>query len=254
MASVVRRNLSHAIADELLAAIREGKYRPGERLPTEQGLMRLYGVGRNSVREAVHSLVAMGVLDVRPGRGAIVLSLGAESALDPPTVSALLRAHAVSDLYDFRELLEVEAAGRAASAAGPGELLPITQALDRYAWAVRAGTSPYLADLEFHRAVAAASGNVVFPQILDAVADVLAFARAQTDRVPGAVERALVEHAAVRDAIAAHDPAAARRAMAAHIASAKEAVERVRAMGGESPEDAGDRGAESRLTTASGLP
>ncbi len=228
--ALVRRNLSHAIADELLGAIREGQYRPGERLPTEQGLMRLYGVGRNSVREAVHSLVTMGVLDVRPGRGAVVLSLGTASALDPPMVSALLRDQAVSDLYDFREILEVEAAGRAASPQGLADAGPITQALERYGSAVRAGTSPYLADLEFHRAVSAASGNVVFPQILDAVADVLAFARAQTDRVPGAVERAIVEHTAIRDAIVAHDVAAARRAMSAHIVSAKQAVEQVRTM------------------------
>src|SRR4051794_2917676 len=108
---VTRRNLSQAVGEELLSAIREGRLRPGERLPPERELMERFSVGRNTIREAIQSLAAMGVLDVRPGRGTMVLSTPKESALDAATLAALLDDQTVLDLYEFRLLLEVETAG-----------------------------------------------------------------------------------------------------------------------------------------------
>ncbi len=219
-----RRNLSHLVADDLLARIRAGSIAPGDRLPTEHGLMDRYGVGRGAVREAIQSLVAMGVLDVRPGRGAVVVGLGTEEALDTETISALLDRSAIEDLYDFRELLEVEAAGRAAKRAKASAVVEIAEALERLKLARRTGTPSYQADLDFHRAVVAASGNVIFLRVLDAVADLLSTVRSQTEHVPGAVERAMGEHEAIFRAIEEHDPEGARRSTVEHIASGRAAA------------------------------
>jgi DNA-binding FadR family transcriptional regulator len=71
---VTRRNLSASIADDLLFKIKSGQYPPGSKVPGEKELMEAYGVGRNTVREAVQSLVTMGYLDVRPRVGARVTS------------------------------------------------------------------------------------------------------------------------------------------------------------------------------------
>src|SRR5665647_196890 len=85
-----RRTLSASIADDLLLKIREGELAPGAKLPIERDLMAQYGVGRNTVREAVQSLVHMGYLDVRPRVGARVIGVPTADALETAAVAALL--------------------------------------------------------------------------------------------------------------------------------------------------------------------
>ena len=128
MPPVRRRNLSHSIAESLLDRIRSGEVGVGERLPTEQGLMEEFGVGRNVIREAIQQLVAIGVLDVRPGRGTTVIGLGSDDLLDSRTMSALLEDQTIADLYAFRMLIEVEIAEAAASHADAQQIQAIADA------------------------------------------------------------------------------------------------------------------------------
>lgn len=230
-----RRNLSQLVADSLLEEIRSGRIQPGDRLPTERGLMEHYGVGRSAVREAIQSLLAMRILDVRPGRGATVIGINPDDALDPATISALLERPTLEDLYDFRELLEAEAGARAATAATPEAFADIERAYRNLRDAVVAHHSSYRADLDFHRAIVAASGNAIFLRVLDAVADLLSSARLQTERVPGAVGRALAEHEGIFRAIERGDAAAARRLSIEHIASGKAALAEARALSPRGP-------------------
>ena len=223
-----RRNLSHVVADALLVDIRAGIYQPGDRLPTERGLMERFGVGRSAIREAVQSLVAMGILDVRPGVGAVVIGIGAEDALDDGMISALLEDQAIDDLYDFRELLESEAAARAATRATPAEVAAIASAFERLRTAVEGGASSYQADLDFHRMVVRASENVIYLRVLDAITDLLASLRHQTELVPGAAELAVSQHEAICRAIEDRDADAARRASIEHIASGRAAIAEAR--------------------------
>jgi len=224
-----RRNLSHSIAASLLERVRGGELNVGDRLPTEQGLMETYGVGRNVIREAVQQLVAMGVLDVRPGRGTTVLGVGSDDLLDTRTVSALLEDQTVDDLYAFRMLLEVEIAADAAARGDEDDLRAIAEARADYERALADGRPVYRADLAFHRAIAIASKNTIYVRVLDALADLLEASREQTDHVAGAPERAQEQHAAILDAIQRRDPERAREAMRAHIERATEVIETLRA-------------------------
>lgn len=225
---LTRRNLGQLVADELLERIQSGEYRPGDRIPTEQGLMDMFGVGRNSVRESIQALVALGVLDVRPGRGTVVVGIGSDEMFDAQTTSALLEDQTVVDLYDFRRVLEVEMARQAAERGSAEEIERIALALERFRLEMEGGRPVFQADIEFHRAVALASENVIFVRVLDAVSDLLEGARRDTDSVPGAKERALHEHTKIYDAIAANDVDAARDAMGEHIESAIWAISEFR--------------------------
>lgn len=227
MTRIVRRNLSHAVSEELLHRIQDGTFKPGDRLPTEASLMEMFSVGRNTIREAVHVLAARGVVDVRPGQGTTVLAVSGSDAMDSATLSALLDEQALSDLYEFRLLLEVEIAGRAAKRALPAQIDVIERRVADFLHASQADQPTWSEDIAFHRAVAEASGNVIYVAVLDAVTDRLAAARRQTQLVPGAVEVACSEHRAIFDAIKRNDPDAARAAMATHIQSAIWALEQV---------------------------
>ena len=149
-----RQTLSQAVSAAVLDRIRSGEFGPGDRLPTEKSLMQEYGVGRNSVREAVQALVTLGLVDVRPGRGATVIGIESDAVMDAETISVLLKEEAVDDLYSFRRLLEVEIASRAAVAATPRDLEEIAASIRAFESALEQGRPISTLDDEFHAAVA----------------------------------------------------------------------------------------------------
>ena len=238
MGKLGRRNLSQAVADELIRRIDHGQLRPGDRLPTEQGLTDMFGVGRNTIREAVQSLVARGMVEVRPRRGAIVLGVSSHKATDALTMSALLEDQATEDLYEFRRILEVEVAARAAERATAGDLEVMQNAIADYAEALERGLSTHSADVAFHRALAATSHNTVYLRVLDSIADALMSARLETARIPWAAELALKQHSAILDAVGRGDHEGARAEMAEHLTSAKRALDEARKRGRKSADRA----------------
>ncbi|MFD5752010.1 FadR/GntR family transcriptional regulator [Streptomyces sp. NPDC127033] len=221
-----RRNLSTSIADDLLFRIKSGQLPPGSKVPGEKDLMAHYGVGRNTVREAVQSLVTMGYLDVRPRVGARVTSVPIDEAVEAATISALLAGEAVGDIYELRRVLETEIAERAAIEATPEDLEAIAAALEDYNRAHRDGRGAYRADVAFHSAVAVASHNVAFRNVLEGVGDLLLNARQLTDHLPGAVSLAAEEHADIARAVEQRDPERARHAMKVHMQTSVEAWKR----------------------------
>lgn len=227
MVRVARQNLSQAVAEQLLGLIREGEFRQGERLPTERGLMEMFNVGRNTVREAVQSLVAHGILDVRPGRGTTVVAISSPTAMGAETFAALLDDGTLSDLYDLRRLLEVEVAACAATRATAADIEEMDRRHAVMLHSHRERLPTWADDIAFHAAIARASGNVLYLSILEAVTDKLVAARKETQRVPRAVDIAISEHAAILEAIKRHDSDEARQAMTQHVGSAIWALQEV---------------------------
>jgi GntR family transcriptional repressor for pyruvate dehydrogenase complex len=219
-----RQTLSQAVSAAVLDRIRSGEFGPGDRLPTEKSLMAEYGVGRNSVREAVQALVTLGLVDVRPGRGATVIAIDSDNVMDSETISVLLKEEAVDDLYAFRRLLEVEIASKAAIAATPSDLEDIAASIRAFESALEQGRPISTLDDEFHAAVARASHNAIYATVLDAISGLIANARRLTSNVPWASQAARVEHARLYEAIAAHDPEAAAEIMGTHLDSAIKAI------------------------------
>ena len=211
--------LSKSVSDDLLARVAKGEFGPGDQLPTEQDLMAEYSVGRNTVREAMQALRALGIVEIRPRLGARVLQSAGENVLATSAISRLLRDGTVDELYDVRLILEPEAAARAATHRDEDDLMAIKRALTHFRVAYEMGENVFEADIEFHNAVARASGNSMLARILSPMGDVLAEARRATGTVPAAVELALHEHEAIAEAIEARASGRARKAMSTHIKS-----------------------------------
>ena len=209
--------LSKAVADSLLGQIGRGEYRVGDRLPSEQSLMRTYGVGRNTVREAMHTLRALGIVEVRPRLGARVRAGGGESTLMSSAVSAVLLRPTIMDLYDVRLILEPAAAARAAIHRTDTDLVAIRRAHTHFRIAYEMGDPVWQADVDFHQAIADASGNAVLAHVLSPMSDLLHRAREATGRVPAAVDLALHQHEEIAAAIEAGDSDRASATMQTHI-------------------------------------
>lgn len=103
------------IIDQIFSMLYTGKLKPGDRLPSERQLVELYKVGRNSVREALKALEALGVIR-RETRGTIVCSLE-ENAY--PALSLAASGAKFEHLMELSRILGIECAGLAAERATP---------------------------------------------------------------------------------------------------------------------------------------
>ncbi len=155
--------LSVQIAEQLRAQIETGEWPVGSRIPGEHTLTTAFDASRNTVREAVRALVHAGLLEARPGDGTYV---AAASELN----GALSRASSkyVGHVFAVREALEVQAARLAADRIDDDALERLGQLLasrDRSS----DPTARLEADLAFHDAVVAASGNPLLAEIYHAL-------------------------------------------------------------------------------------
>jgi GntR family transcriptional repressor for pyruvate dehydrogenase complex len=222
-----RRNLSQVVASEIERRIKEGTYPVGHFAPTERELMAAFGVGRSTAREAMRVLVAAGLVDVRPGRGPLVLRTTAqhEQRRDPLDLSSMLADQSLADLYEFRLLLEVETASSAALRRTAEDLEVLQRLAGQFRLAVQSGLPTSELDQQFHLVVARASHNSVYGAALSAVSDKLHEARTMTETIGWARETGAIGHTDLVARIQAKDAQGARRVMANHILSGLAALE-----------------------------
>jgi GntR family transcriptional repressor for pyruvate dehydrogenase complex len=210
------------VAQRLLDDITAGVFEQGSKLPPERELMTQYGVGRNSLREAVQSLVATGFLDVRAGAGTTVRTIDGRAAITRSFTAAMLQDAAVADILELRLLLETDAAARAAERAEEPELQDIRTALAAYQDAVRRDEDLYSRDVAFHRAIAAGSHNRVYVSVIDTAAHLLERVMRAGHHKPADVRAAAEEHALIAHHVLLGDAGSAAAAMRAHLTSSNE--------------------------------
>ena len=103
----ISTNAVQQIIDAFTQALLEGSLRPGEQIPTEIELSEKFGVARNTAREAIKILVAMGVLEIRRPVGTFVCSGFTEPMISPVLYGVILgRGDSYNELLDLREIME----------------------------------------------------------------------------------------------------------------------------------------------------
>lgn len=206
------------VAKRISAEILEGHLAPGARLPTEQELSAMFGVSRNVVREAVAQLRAEGIVRSRQGAGVFVAELKPLPSLRLDR-DELAEPQEIRKLFEVRQILEIAAAGLAAERRTKQELAAVSAAFRN----LEKDTQSIDADLAFHRAVAAATGNNFIHVFLSFTADhVRETIRAGRDALDPEVNRRIQieEHRAILDAIVKRRPDEAREAMRQHLINA----------------------------------
>lgn len=216
--------LAQRVVTGLKGKILAGELPPGAKLPSESELIAEYGVSRTVVREAVARLRAEGLVETFRGRGSFVLAVPEPSAFSLES-SAIRSHHDVMAMIDFRLGVESEAAALAAARHDVTAANAVTAALDAF---VAAGPETLVeADFAFHRAVAAATGNRFYLDLLDALGPMMIMLPrtrlgddySLTDRAH--VERVQREHEQVANAVLAGDVETARAAMRVHLGNTR---------------------------------
>jgi GntR family transcriptional repressor for pyruvate dehydrogenase complex len=214
------QRLSDQLAARLGEQIESGALRPGDRLPTEVQLAQAHGVSRTVVREAVHQLKSRALLVSRQGSGVFVAPTPLNQALmfDPTVLDSV---QSVVHVVEVRRVLEGEMAALAAERASRAQIATMRRALKAIDAAAAAGHDGVAEDMAFHRTIGEATGNPQFRLLLGFLEQYLRegmrITRGNEARRLDFMEAVRLEHKAIVDAIAAHDPAAARRRAREHL-------------------------------------
>ncbi len=218
--------LGDRVYEQIVERIVAGTLAEGDRLPSEHEFCRMFEVSRPVVREALARLRADGIIESRQGSGSYVRRRPVRDLLqygEAANAAQLLRC------FEFRLALEGEAAALAAVRHDSAEMRAMKKANDACNEAALKGRLGKQEDLDFHMAIAMASGNALFPDTMELLHDDIQngmdMARSLTKAERK--ERVLIlkqEHAMVLAAIEDRDPDRARVAMRAHIGNAQRRI------------------------------
>jgi DNA-binding FadR family transcriptional regulator len=219
--------LGDQLAQRMAALIERGEFGEGARLPAESELAVRFGVSRPVIREALSRLRVTGIIVSRKGSGSYVQKrtdrvLTAPATLDFGPLNSLAQ---VRKCYEFRVSVEGDAAYYAAQNRTPEMVATMRDALGRMQSAIHEGIVGMPPDIEFHFAVARASGNEFFEAVMGAMRTPLEFAvnLARSLAIRRPMQHLLTvqaEHVAMFEAIEAGDRDEARAATRRHIENA----------------------------------
>jgi len=218
------------LADRLVDSIREqiasGMLAPGSKLPTENQLSDEYGVSRTVVREAVTRLAADGLVNPRQGAGVFV-SEQAPSALESLAAELSGKVSLVLNVLEVRMAIEMESAALAAQRRSPLQEAEIRAAFRDFDALLQQGEPTGAADFAFHRAIAKATNNPFYVEILDVLGrrtiprDLVTTISSELLQSHEYQTRLQSEHRAIMDAISDGDAGAARNAMRRHLSASQ---------------------------------
>jgi DNA-binding FadR family transcriptional regulator len=224
---VSRATLPQEIVKALTDLIMKGVWKPGDLIPSEKELALRFGVGRSTVREAVKSLVVIGVLEARAGEGSFVREATSELLSGAFRWGLLLGERNLDDLVDVRVLVEVECARRAARRRDSELLRQLFDSIRE----MRARQTDHEAfkdtDTRFHLAIAHAAQNAIFENIGTTIQSIVRIWYPKTYYIPETKGLTIAEHRAIAGAIEARDSDAAGDAMRAHLERAGGRLRRI---------------------------
>jgi GntR family transcriptional repressor for pyruvate dehydrogenase complex len=214
------QSLVKTAMDAVKAHIRDEGLHVGDNLPSEGRFAEQLGVSRAVMREAFGALAALKLIDVANGRrarvGALDGSVIAES-LEQAISTAQIRT---SDVWEVRRTIEMRTAALAAENRTPHQARDIQALAESMARDDQPHVQTTEDDIRFHLAIAEASGNELYHQIVTSFVPLMRVAvpRAwKTRQTPEQRRDILACHRALARAIVEGEPEEARRQMGAHF-------------------------------------
>ena len=216
---IERKRLTDQIIDQLIAMVADGKLKPGDKLPSETALMEQFGVGRSSLREAVGALSLIGMLTVRPGHGTHVAPSAGESFSKPLRWGIFMSwREKLHEFIEARITIEQTLVGMAAERATDAEIEEIKRSHNLLKVSKLTKRKAIEADLVFHMSIAKASHNSVLARFLEELRQPVKNWMEQKASLYGEKNyNVYEEHDAIFNAIEAHNPENARKAIREHL-------------------------------------
>jgi GntR family transcriptional repressor for pyruvate dehydrogenase complex len=221
------RKTYEMVADSIRENIEQGTWPPGTKLPSVEKLAQRYRVGRSSIREALMTLQAAGLVQVRHGGGTFVRQ-PEEVSRTPPLVTDAGR---LGQWLEFRRILETESARLAALRRTSAQMEQIRAVLAEMAQE-QDEAALELADRRFHLLIARSSGNSWIHHALENVFASMGGAMRESRRLwlfgeQAEAARLLEEHLSILERIEAGDADGAAETMEGHLVKVARALQRL---------------------------
>ncbi|KGN38018.1 FadR/GntR family transcriptional regulator [Knoellia subterranea] len=219
--------------DEVVSGIKDyivrNQLRPGDPLPTEAELCEAVGASRSSVREAVKTLSALDIVDVRHGHGTYVGRMSLNALVESLAFRGLLTSEddhlVLGQVVEIRQTIEQGLAPQVADGLDDEQLATLRRLADGMAEAAERGEDYLELDRQFHLLLMEPLHNDLIQQLTGAFWEVQSIV---TPTLGAAHKEALTLtaslHLAIVEAAEAHDIAALRNAVAAHYAPIRELI------------------------------
>ena len=231
--AVGRLDRLEATRKAIVQLILERGIRSGQAMPPEHELMRVHDVGRNTLREAIKSLQAIGVLEIRHGSGTYVRGTTFEPLVDGLVLQAKLSlqhdAREAAELVEVREALEVGLIPRVMSLIGPDDL----ERLDAIVDDMMSNTGSDIKELDrnFHSTLYMPLSNSALSELLQVFWTVNLHVVASLDPYPTSATETALDHKAILDGIRNSDESAAVDAMHCHFDGIRHLLDQMASVG-----------------------
>ena len=217
--------LYESVIEQIMNLIKNNKLKPGDKLPPERELAEKLSISRGSLREAFRVLESRGLIKSKPGGGRYIREIRKNGHSSTENIILSLEKSSILELLEAREMFEVKIAKIAAQKATPEDIELIEEALNKIneEEELKYGKETE-SDTEFHLAIASASHNFVFVNIIKLHLDLLKETREKTWKIPGRREEQQEEHQTIFQAIKEHDSKKAGEAILKHLRNVREIV------------------------------
>ena len=216
------------VIEQIMNLIKNNELKPGDKLPPERELAAKLSISRGSLREAFRVLESRGLIKSKPGGGRFVREIRKNGRNNTENIILSLEKSSILELLEAREMFEVEIVELAAQRATAEDIELIKEALNKIneEEELKHGKETE-SDTEFHLAIASASHNFVFVNIIKLHLDLLKDTREKTWQIPRRREEQQKEHRAIFQAIKEHNTKKAHEAMLRHLRKIEKVVTKI---------------------------
>lgn len=212
-----RRSISEQVANRIMAMIKSGNLKSGDRLPTEQQMGIAFGISRPPLREALKALTLMGVLESRQGGRYTVTDLSPTRLVAPFNIMLSVNDYDVNVHFEARSVVDLSLVRMCTERATPEHRHRILKlAVDGRAFH-HDPVAFRLIDIEFHQALNVGGDNGLLTTLSQGLYDVGLDVRRIASAVPGVIEKSVAQHIEVAQAVLDHDVEAAIAAYRRHL-------------------------------------
>ena len=212
-----RESSVDTVINRIKTLLLERKLRPGDLLPPEHELAEGMGVSRGTIREAMKILSAFGIVEVKRGDGTYVSTTPTTAAFDPLLYQLMLSDADQRQMAEFRQMMELGIVSLAVEHASEEDLAALEAACGRMAAQADTVDGAVAADLDFHRALGHACGNVLAEKVYCFILELFQPRIAATYAEAHNSAAALRMHEAILDGLRRRDRAAALEATRAAV-------------------------------------
>ncbi|HJV46241.1 MAG TPA: FadR/GntR family transcriptional regulator [Bacillota bacterium] len=216
------KKIYEEVAEAIYEMIRSGQLKPGEKLDSVNQLAENFQVGRPAIREALTSLRAMGLIEMKQGEGTYVKEFEKDQITFPLSTAILMNKEDVAELVEVRKIIESGTAAVAARKRTEQHLSMMEAALEAMLEAKGDEELGESTDLQFHMALAESTQNQLLLNLMNHVSELMVETMRETRRLwlfskETTIEQLYKEHFAIYEAIKEQDEEAARTNMLIHL-------------------------------------